>query len=153
MTSTERNSTKRWQKQGLQEGADSDGTIGGYQIYGGVVGSQGSTRVKGWGKGTWIRGRTKARTERGGSETEGEYRNTKPPSKLPRSRLQLRTTCQNNIQAPHKPCTMADQERLLRVSPPTELWREIISHAASQEHEFETYGVDGRNYTFEYSAS
>ena len=47
---------------------------------------------------------------------------------------------------------MAEQERL-PASLPTELWREIISHAASQEHESETYGFDGRNYTFEYSAS
>jgi len=80
----------------------------------------------------------------------------KPPSELSRTRLRPRKTCFNNIQAkapPQKPLTVAEQERLLRIGLPTELWKEVICHAASIEHEFETCGFDGRNYTFEYSAS
>jgi len=50
------------------------------------------------------------------------------------------------------PLTVAEQERLLRISLPTELWKEVIRHAASVEHEFETCGFDGKNHTFEYSA-
>jgi len=50
------------------------------------------------------------------------------------------------------PLTVAEQERLLRISLPIELWKEVIRHAASVEHEFETCGSDGMNYTFEYSA-
>jgi len=50
------------------------------------------------------------------------------------------------------PLTVAEQERLLRISLPTELWKEVIRHAASVEHEFETCGFDGKNYTFEYPA-
>jgi hypothetical protein len=64
--------------------------------------------------------------------------------------------CPSNVQAqapPRKPLTVAEQERLLRVGLPTELWKEVIHHAASVEHEFETCGFDGRNYTFEHSAS
>ena len=53
---------------------------------------------------------------------------------------------------PQKPLTVAEQERLLRVGLPTELWKEVIRHAASIEHEFEPCGFDGMNYTFEYSA-
>ena len=48
-------------------GADTDGTIGGNQAYGGVVGMQGRIRVKGQGKGAWNRGGVRARTERSGS--------------------------------------------------------------------------------------
>jgi len=77
----------------------------------------------------------------------------KPPPKLPR--LRPRKTCRSDVQAPalaRKPLTVAEQERLLRVGLPIEMWKEIIRHAASVEHEFETCGFDGRNYTFEYSA-
>ena len=48
---------------------------------------------------------------------------------------------------------MAEQARLPRLDLPIELWREVIRHAASIEHEFETCGFDGRNYTFDCSAS
>ena len=76
----------------------------------------------------------------------------KPPPELPRTRLRPRKT---NLQAqplPQKPLTVAEKERLLRVGLPTELWKEVIRHAASVEHEFETCGFDGKNYTLEYSA-
>ena len=53
---------------------------------------------------------------------------------------------------PQEPLTVAEQERLLRVGLPTELWKEVIRYAASIEHEFETCGFDGKNYTFEHSA-
>jgi len=77
-----------------------------------------------------------------------------PPSELSRTRLRPRKTCPSNVQAkaPQKPLTVAEQERLLRVGLPTELWKEVIRHAASIEHEFETCGFDGRIYTFEHSA-
>jgi len=79
----------------------------------------------------------------------------KPPPKL--SRLRPRKTCRSgsDVQAAalaRKPLTVAEQERLLRVGLPIEMWKEIISHAARVEHEFETCGFDGRNYTFEYPA-
>jgi len=80
----------------------------------------------------------------------------RPPSELPCTRLCPGKTSSSNIQAqapPQKPLTVAEQERLLRVGLPTELWKEVIRHATSVEHEFETCGFDGRNYTFEYSAS
>jgi len=78
----------------------------------------------------------------------------KPPPELPR--LRPRKTYRSDVQAPapaRKPLTVAEQERLLRVGLPLELWKEIMRHATSVEHEFETCGFDGRNYTFEYSAS
>jgi len=79
----------------------------------------------------------------------------KPPLELPRTRLRPRKMCPSNIQAqapPQMPLTVAEQERLLRVGLPTELWKEVIHHTVSVEHEFETCGFDGKNYTFEYSA-
>jgi hypothetical protein len=51
------------------------------------------------------------------------------------------------------PLTVAEQERILHVGLPTELWKEVMRHAASVEHEFETCGFDGKNYTLEYSVS
>ena len=48
---------------------------------------------------------------------------------------------------------MAEQAHLLRVGLPIELWREIIRHAASIEHEFETCSFGGRNYNFDWLAS
>jgi len=80
----------------------------------------------------------------------------KPPSELPCTRLCPGKTSSSNIQTqapPQKPLTVAEQERLHRIGLPTELWKEVIRHTASVEHEFETCGFDGRNYTFEYSAS
>ena len=79
-----------------------------------------------------------------------------PPPELPRSRLRPRKTCSSNIRlqaSPQKLLTVAEQERLLRVNLPTELWKEVIRHAASVEHEFETCGFDGTNYTLEHSGS
>ena len=79
----------------------------------------------------------------------------KPPPQLPRIRLRLRTTCPSNVQfqaSPRKFLTVAEKERL-HISLPTELWKEVMCNATSVEHEFETYGFDGRNSTFEYSAS
>ena len=83
----------------------------------------------------------------------------KPPPELPRTRtrtrLRPRTMYPSNAQAQaplQKPLTMAEQERLLRVGLPTELWKEVIRYAASIEHEIETCGFDGKNYTFEHSA-
>ena len=75
----------------------------------------------------------------------------KPPPEL--SRLRPRKSYRSDVQAPapaRKPLTVAEQECLLRIGLPIELWKEIIRHAASIEHEFETCGFDGRNYTFEY---
>ena len=80
----------------------------------------------------------------------------KPPPELPRRHLRPRKTCPSNIQlqaSPQKLLTVAEQERLLRLNLPTELWREIIRHAVSVEHEFETCGFDGRKYTLEHSGS
>src|SRR5258706_7076603 len=80
----------------------------------------------------------------------------RPPPKVPHIPLSPRKTCPSNIQAQvplQNPLTVAEQERLLRVSLPTELWKEIMRRAASVEHEFETCCLDGRNYTFEHSAS
>ena len=80
----------------------------------------------------------------------------KPPPELSRTRLRPRKMRTNDVQAhapSRKPLTVAEQERLLRVGLPMELWKEVIHHAASVEHEFETCGFDGRNYTFEHSAS
>jgi len=77
-----------------------------------------------------------------------------PPLELPRTRLRPRKAGPRNVQAqapPQKPLTVAEQERLLRISLPTELWKEVIRHAVSVEHEFETCGFDGKNYTFEHS--
>ena len=79
----------------------------------------------------------------------------KPPRELPRTHLCPRKMCPRHAQEqvpPQKPLTVAEQERLLRVGLPTELWKEVICHAASIEHEFETCGFDGKNYTFEHSA-
>ena len=45
---------------------------------------------------------------------------------------------------------MAAQERLLHICLPIELRKGIIRHAAN---EFETRGLDGRDYAFEHSAS
>src|SRR5258706_877133 len=80
----------------------------------------------------------------------------RPPPEVPRSRLRPRKMCPSKAQAqmpPQKLLTVAEQERFLRVSLPTEMWKEIMRHAASVEHEFETCGFDGKNYTFEHSAS
>ena len=80
----------------------------------------------------------------------------KPPPELPRGHLRPRKTCPGNVQlqaSPQKLLTVAEKERLLRVNLPTELWKEVVRHAATVEHEFETCGFDGRNYTFEHSAS
>jgi hypothetical protein len=74
------------------------------------------------------------------------------PPELPCTRLRPRKTCPSKA-PPQRPLTVAEQERLLRVGLPTELWKEVIRHAASVEHEFETCGFDGKNYTLEYSAS
>jgi hypothetical protein len=70
----------------------------------------------------------------------------------PRTRLRPRKTCPSQAVQPQRPLTVAERERILRVGLPTELWKEVISHAASVEHEFETCGFDGRNYTLEDSA-
>ena len=80
----------------------------------------------------------------------------RPPPEVPRSRLRPRKTCSSNVQLqapPQKLLTVAEQVRLFRVSLPTELWKEVMRHAASVEHEFETCGFDGKNYTFAHSAS
>ena len=77
-----------------------------------------------------------------------------PPPELPRSRLRSRKTRPNNVQlqaSPQKLLTVAENERLLRGNLPTELWKEVMRHTTSIEHEFETCGFDGRNYTFQYS--
>jgi hypothetical protein len=76
----------------------------------------------------------------------------KPPPEPPRTRLRPRKTCPSKA-PPQRPLTVAEQERLLRVGLPIELWKDVICHAASVEHEFETCGFDGKNYTFEYSAA
>jgi hypothetical protein len=79
-------------------------------------------------------------------------RRANPLPELPRPRLRPRKTCP--IKAPpQRPLTVAEQERLLRVGLPTELWKEVMRHVASVEHEFETCGFDGKNYTLAYSAS
>jgi hypothetical protein len=75
---------------------------------------------------------------------------TKPPPELPCTRLHPRKRCPSKAPL-QMPLTVAEQERLLRVGLPTELWKEVIRHAASVEHEFETCGFDGKNYTLEYS--
>ena len=80
----------------------------------------------------------------------------KPLPEPPRSRLRPRRMCPSNIQlqaSPQKLLTVAEKERLLRVNLPTELWKEVIRHAVSVEHEFETCGFDGGDYTLEHSAS
>ena len=77
----------------------------------------------------------------------------KPPPELARRRLRPRKTCTSNQASPEFFLTEAEKERLLRVNLPTELWKEVVCHAASLEHEFETCGFDGRNHTFEHSAS
>ena len=80
---------------------------------------------------------------------------SKPPPGLLRGRLRPRKTCPSNVELQASPqifLTVAEQERL-RINLPTELWREVMCHAASVEHEFETCGFDGRNHTFEHSAS
>ena len=80
----------------------------------------------------------------------------KPPPEPPRTRLRPRKTNPDDLQAQaprREPLTVAEQERLLRVGLPIELWKEVIHYAANVEHEFETCGFDGRNYTFERSAS
>ena len=79
-----------------------------------------------------------------------------PPPELPRSRLRPRNPYPSNIQlqtSPQKLLTVAENERLLRGNLPTELWKEVMRHTTSIEHEFETCGFDGRNYTFEHSES
>jgi len=48
---------------------------------------------------------------------------------------------------------MAEQVHPLPLDLPIELWREVIRHAARIEDEFETCSFDGRNYTFDCSAS
>ena len=81
---------------------------------------------------------------------------SKPPPGLPRGRLRPHKTCPSNVElqaSPQNFLTVAEKERLLRVNLPTELWKEVVRHAATVEHEFETCGFDGRNYTFEHSAS
>ena len=80
----------------------------------------------------------------------------KPPPELPRSRVRPRKTRPSNVQfqaSPQKLLTVAEKARLFRVNLPTELWKEVMCHATSVEHEFEPCGFDGRNYTFEHSAS
>jgi hypothetical protein len=74
----------------------------------------------------------------------------KPPPEPPHTRLRPRKTCPSKA-PPQRPLTVAEQERLLRVGLPTELWKEVMRYAASVEHEFETCGFDGKNYTLEYS--
>ena len=79
-----------------------------------------------------------------------------PPPELPHRRLRPRKTCSGTIQlqaSPQKLLTVAEKERLLRVNLPTELRKEVMRHATTVEHEFETCGFDGRNYTFKPSAS
>lgn len=80
----------------------------------------------------------------------------KSSSGSPLTRLRPRKTHPTDVQAqapPRKPLTVAEQERLLRIGLPIEMWKEVIHHAASVEHEFETCGFEGSNYTFDHEAS
>jgi len=48
---------------------------------------------------------------------------------------------------------MAEQACPLRIGLPIELWRKVIRHAASIEHEFETCSFGGRDYTIDWLAA